>query len=80
MEYTPAGSTMRLWLYRDEMPEDFTKKTVLFACLDSLSIWGGCDKNEESFMSWEFDKEIKLKTLQVMLKRLGCNLTEPKYS
>ena len=81
MEYksTPHNSK-RLILYRDEMPKNNTSYTVMLACLDAFSIWGGFDGNNEEFLSWEFQNEFPYAELKTALSRIGCTFrknTEP---
>lgn len=70
---TPYGSN-RLFLYRNEMPENQTQFTMLLMFLGTLSIWGSHDKNEDEYLSWEFPIEITEEIIKRSLSRLNCNL------
>lgn len=75
MEYqqTPSG-TNRLFLYRNELPDTVTKRTILFAALDMYSIWGGMDSVNEDYFSWEFDKSISEDIIKRALTRAQCSI------
>lgn len=71
MEITATPhNTKRLYLYRSEIPSEPTKRSMLFIVLDTMSSWGGCDVNEEEYMSWEFRKELPDEFIQMVVKRL----------
>ena len=72
---TPYGSK-RIFIYRSEFPENVTQLNIAFLSLDALSIWGGCDKKTEEFMSWEFKNEISNEMLEMFCKRLNFKLTK----
>lgn len=75
MDYykTPNG-TNRLFLYKNELPVTYTRKSLVFSFLNILSMWGGCDKNEIEYMSWEFEECVHESIIKRALSRLDCNL------
>jgi len=70
---TPSN-TNRLFLYRAEMPENYTQFGMLQMFLGTLSIWGNYDANTEAYLSWEFPIEITEEIVTQSLNRLGCRL------
>lgn len=75
MEYqkTPYN-TNRLFLYRNEIPENHTQFAALQISLGSFSIWGSYDQNKEEYLSWEFPIEISEEIIKVALHRLNCKI------
>lgn len=72
-QQTPYKSN-RLFLYRNEMPENNTQIGMLLVFLGTLSIWGNYDSNKEEYISWEFPFEITEDIIKVCLSRLRCKL------
>ena len=73
IQETPYN-TKRIFLYRSEFPQNLTILNTAFIALDALSIWGGCDKKADDFMSWEFDLNIPDCVLEMFCKRFKFNL------
>jgi len=71
---TTPNNTNRLFLHRDEMPENQTQFGMLQMFLGTLSIWGNFDSNTELYLSWEFPMEITEEIIVQSLNRLGCKL------
>lgn len=69
-----TNGTNRLFLYRNEFPENNIQLTSLLIVLGCFSIWGNADKNENDFMSWEFPDEISEHTIKLALNRLNCKI------
>jgi hypothetical protein len=71
-EPTPHGS-YRFTLEFARMPETFERKTIIFAALDALCVWGGSDKKTDKEISWEFapEDEDVAPYLERMVIRLG---------
>lgn len=68
-----AYDSIRLWLSRKFMDHNNTNRDNIVFCFDKLSVWGGCDKIDETYISWEFnpkDKEI----IERVIRR--CGFTE----
>ena len=51
-------STNRLWIARTHMPQNVTQRTLCSHMLDILCVWGGADKIDDEYLSWEFSKSI----------------------